>query len=337
MKLVEEQLSRQGKEELIYKEYDFYPQAIENMGRVSKIKCDRGVFALKKTSVGQEQLLFLEKAFHHLKRNGFNQYVPFYPNKFGDSYLAFQNECYYVTPWIEDIMEEKYCDDWEMKMIQCIARLHRATINFEESYEKQPSLSSRNLLQRWHKRLGQMIQYKKFAQDREMMSPIEVAFVSHFEYLHELSLRAIRYLKEWEERTVQKEGMRTVLCHGHIHRKNVLQNKDEFYLIDFDHAIMGSPARDLALFYRRHVEKAMEWEDETALEWLKAYEEEFPLEREEKILLAIYLLFPERIFKEIELYYQGVRDWHPLKQVRYFEKQMKATYLIRRFVKEMLG
>jgi spore coat protein YsxE len=337
MKLVEERLSRQEKEELIYKEYDFYPQSIENFGSVSKITCDRGIFALKKTSVGQGQLLFLEKTFHYLERNRFNHYVPFYPNKFWDSYLAFQNECYYVTPWIEDIMEEKYCDNWELKMMQCIGRLHRATSNFEESNAKQPSLSSRTLLQRWHKRLVHMIEYKKFAQDREMMSPIEVAFVSHFEYLHELGLRAIRYLREWIERAAHQEEMRTVLCHGHVHRKNVLQNKDEIYLIDFDQAVMGSPARDLALFYRRHIEKAMDWEDETALEWLKVYEEEFPLEREDKILLAIYLLFPEKAFKEIELYYQGARDWNALKQVRYFERQMKATYLIRKFVKEMLG
>lgn len=336
MRLLEERLSRKDIEELIYKEYDFYPQSIENMGRVSKIICDRGSFALKKTAVEQEQLLFVEKAYHHLKKNGFNHYVPFYPNKYEDSFFSFQDDCYYVTPWIEDIVEEKYSDAWELKMIQCIGKLHRATVDFDEGYKKRVYLSSPILLQRWHNRLVQMIEYKKFAQDRELMSPIEVAFVSHFEYLHGLSLRAIRYLKDWIERTKEKDGMRMVLCHGQVHRKNVVQDMDQFYFINFDKSAMGSPARDLAIFYRRHVEKTMEWNEETALEWLRAYEEEFPLEKEDKILLAIYLLFPERIFKEIELYYQGERDWHPLKQVRYFEKQMKATYLIRRFVKEML-
>lgn len=337
MKLLEERISRQQTEELVYKEYDFYPQSIDNIGRLRKVICDRGSFALKKAVVGQDQLLFLEKAFQHLKKNDFNHYVSFYPNKYGDSYFMLENDVYYVTPWIEDIVEEKYCDAWELKMIQGIGKLHQATINFDEGYTKQPSLSSSILLQRWHTRLNQMIEYKKFAKDRELMSPIEVAFVSHFEYLHELGLRAIRYLQEWIERTKKKGGMRMVLCHGHVHRKNVVQDMDQFYFINFDQAAMGSPARDLALFYRRHVEKIMEWKEETALEWLKAYEEEFSLEREDKILLAIYLLFPERIFKEIELYYQGKRDWHPLKQAKYFEKQMKATYLIRRFVKEMLG
>jgi spore coat protein YsxE len=336
MKLLDQPLSQKEREELVYKEYDFYPQQVENRDNVRKIVCDRGTFAMKKAAVGQEQLQFIEKSFSHLDEHQFKHFLPYYPNKFGDSHVTFQNESYYVTPWVEDAVEEKYRDDWERQIIQCMGQLHQATLSFAEQHLAKPSLSSPVLLQRWHSRLIQMNEYKKFAEDREIMSPIEMTYVANFDYLHELGLRAIRYLKEWREKENKTDKARMVLCHGHIHRKNVLHDREQFYFIDFDHANIDSPARDLALFFRRHLEKALEGDEETALKWLETYEKEFPLERGDKILLAIYLLFPERVFKEIEIYYQGARDWHPLKQVRYFERQMKVTHLIRRFVKEML-
>jgi hypothetical protein len=173
-----------------------------------------------------------------------------------------------------------------------MGKLHQSTMEYGAQYASKPTLSSPVLLQRWHARLIQMNEYKKFAQDRDIMSPIEATYVLH--------------------------------------------DSAQLYLIDFDQMTIDSPARDLALFYRRHLEKALEGNEEIAFEWLEAYEKEFPLGRGEKILFAIYLLFPERVFKEIETYYQGIRDWHPLKQVRYFERQMKVTHLIRHFVKEML-
>jgi spore coat protein YsxE len=337
MKLLDQPLSQREKEELIYKEYDFYPRKVEQMGKVRKIVCDRGTFSLKKAAVGQEQLQFLEQCMIYLNKQQFKHYLPFYPNKFGDSYVLYGNEGYYVTPWIEDIVEEKYRGDWEHQMMQCMGELHQLTLGYSDNYvAKKTALSLPVLLQRWHSRLIQMNEYKKFAQNRDIMSPIEATYVANFDYLHELGLRAIRYLKEWKDKENTDKNTRMVLCHGHIHRKNVLHDSGQFYLIDFDQMTIDSPARDLALFYRRHLEKALEGNEDIAFEWLEAYEKEFPLERGEKILLAIYLLFPERVFKEIETYYQGIRDWHPLKQVRYFERQMKVTHLIRHFVKEML-
>jgi hypothetical protein len=97
MKLLDQSLSQKEKEELIYKEYDFYPRKMEQKGRVRKIVCDRGTFSLKKTGVGQGQLQFLEQCMIHLNRQQFKNYLPFYPNKFGDSYVIYGDEGYYVT------------------------------------------------------------------------------------------------------------------------------------------------------------------------------------------------------------------------------------------------
>lgn len=332
------QLSPQEELDFVLREYDLYPNQIENLGKVQRLYTQRGGFALKRASFTPDQAELVFSFQKKLQEREYPHFLAPLQNKYGDSFVPIQQEYYYLLPWVEDKVEMKYSNDWEKKTLIALAKLHQITSDFAQHYGLQQSLSSKQLLSRWNARLLQMHEFKNFALDREMMSPIETVFVQHFEYLIELSSRAIKYLKEWEKRGQhENQAPQLVLCHGHVHRNHVIhpQNK-ESCLINFDYAKIDSPARDLALFYRRHLNKAFDIEG-TALEWLEIYEAHFPLGKMDKMLLAIYLLFPERVFKEIENYYQAVRNWHPLKQARFLEKQIKYTYAIRRFVKKILG
>jgi spore coat protein YsxE len=333
--LLEQPLSSQEKEQLACLEYDFFPQKIEQIGNVKKITCNLGVFALKKSSVSEDQLEFIHQTLEKLKKGNYPHILSFCKNKYGDAYVTIQGDSYYVVPWVEDKVEEKYKVQWEMSILKGLGQLHAISENLEGLTFSSPSLSSDVLLERWEKRLEKLDEYKEFIKSRNVMSPFETTFLSHFNYLRELALRAIRYLKAWKEREKERPMTRMVLCHGQISRKHVVQTEDQYYFIDFEHASGDSPARDLALFLRRHMDKLLN--EEVAIRWLQAYEEEFPLRKEEKVLLAIYLLFPEQVFKEIDLYYQGAREWHPLKKAKYLEKQIKNTYLMRKFIKQLMS
>lgn len=328
--------STQEQEQWVLREYDFYPQRVEQIGKVKKISCDRGIFALKNTSLSEKQLKWLARCLRHLREESFSSFLPFHANKFGDEFVIMYGSAYYITPWMEDKVEEKYRQNWEMQIMKCVGEMHRKTVHLAEESLLPRTLSLSAIEKRWKKRLKKMDEYKQFAEQREVMSPMEVAFVEKYEYLQKLGHRAIDYLREWHEHQAER-NVRYVLCHGHIQRKHVLHDDENCYLIDFEQANMDIPARELALFYRRHIDVSGERAEEVALQWLAAYEKEFPLEREEKLLLAIYLLFPERIFKEIEGYYQKARPWHALKYASYFDRQIKATFSIRKFIKKMLG
>lgn len=331
-------LTSQEKMSLISKEFDLHPYQLENLGKVQRLYTPRGSFALKKVKLEQEQAEQITLFFQELKERQFPYFNPPLPSKYGDSLIPLQGEYYYVTTWLDDHVEIKYRNDWELLILEAMAKLHALSAPFAHRGQSEPSLTAQELLNRWHKRLIQMNEFKSFAQDRSFMSPIEMVFVEQFEYLQELGLRATKYLQEWQKRVEEgKHVGQLVLCHGYLHRNHVLHGKKkELYIINFDHARIDSPARDLALFYRRHLDKAFE-DESTALEWLRLYEEHFPLNRADKMLLAIYLLFPERVFKEVENYYEAVRTWHPLKHARFLEKQIKYTHVIRHFVSEMLS
>ena len=296
---------------------------------------------LRKRKPGEDKPLILTLAYQHLLEDEFEHILPFLKNKFGDSFVTIEDKNFCVTPWIANQVEEKYSDHWELRIARGMGKLHARTLFLKEqlgsAIKVTPLFSAQGLLKRWKSRLQEMNQYKQFAESRNLMSPIEQAFVKQYKYLTELGQRAIKYLKQWNEKMSNHQLHRTVLCHGHIHRKHVVHDQKQFYFVHFDQANLDTPVRDVALFLRRHLGKMLEKEEEYAMSWLEAYEKEFPLLKEEKLLLAIYLLFPERVFKEIEIYYQGIRDWHPVKQMKYFDKQIQLTHQARRFVRILLG
>lgn len=324
-------------EQLVYEEYDMHPFQIEYDGNIRKITCQRGVYALKKCKVGERQLRFVTHWFNCLAEQNFTGFHPMTLNKFGDHIVLVQNESFYVTQWIHESMENKYLQNWEIGVVRQLGQLHHASAQCEqELFRAQPTLPIAFIISRWQNRVRKMAMYKQMAEDRHVLSPFDMAFCSQFKYLSDLSQKAMTYLQELDEKIKRRDKERVVLCHGHIYRQHVLQKGEQLCFINFDYATIDSPVRDLALFFRRHINPNMDWSHKTGFSWLTAYENIFPLEEGEKLLLGIFLLFPERVFKEIEAYYRGKRDVDPMKLVKYFERQIELTFDIRSFVRKMI-
>lgn len=336
MMILQENVGQAQAEKWVLKEYDFYPERIEERDNQKMIYCQRGAFILKETKAPKQYVDWLAEMMWQLKQKGFSAVLPFYPNKYGDRYVVFAERCYYVLPIIQDQVEEKYKESWELDTLRLLAELHQKTVSSSTNRCPLKPLSLSRLEKRWRKRLEQLADYRELAVKKRMMSPFELAFVDKFDYLHQLGERAIYYLQEWQ-RKYGGSKLRYVLCHGHVGRKTVLHTKEGRFLINFDRANMDSPARDLALYYRKNVNLGEEYGLEHALHYLASYEDLFTLTSAEKLLFAIFLLFPEQVIKEIERYYGQATDWTEVKQTAFLEKQIKGTLTIRQFIKNILA
>jgi spore coat protein YsxE len=324
--------------EWVLKEYDFYPNKIEHWDQLTKLTCHQGSYALKKTKETNDQLQFVSDQLDQLKEKGFSHSIPFTRNKFGDSFVTSGSQNYYVLPWQEHITARSYRESWEVDVLKALGQMHTFTQK-EAVDQKQLLLVLKQLTSqqiRWSKRIQQMMDFFEFAQQRNILSPVEHVFVQYFDYLQRLGKKACYYINAYKTYLKKGGSIRFVLCHGQINRKHVIQTEQSFYFIHFDQATMDLPARELALFFRRHSNVFLEETGPFSMAWLEAYEQAFPLEQMEKLLLIIYLLFPERVFKEIETYYQGERDWHPVKYAMYVEKQIKETRHILKFIREFI-
>lgn len=334
MNVLEEKCSEQKVEEWILKEYDFYPTKMERDGLITKVICDRGQFALKHTKTSLEQLQLFKQCVLHLQEREFAHILPLVPSKYNESIIPFENGSFYVTPWVEDQVEEKYKNEWEKTMITTMGKLHYHSLE-TFSMKNRSTISRQSILKNWKSKLIEINEYKRFAKERNFMSPFESIFIQHADFINDLAVKSIKYLKDWEQKYGTENPEHQVICHNQIYRKHVLHSDHQHYFINFEQVKIDSPARDLVLFFRRHIDKALHWES-TLYEWIKAYEHEYPLKWEDKLLFSILLLYPERVFKEIEVYYHATRDWNPIKQAKYLERLIQNTFQIKSFVKHLL-
>lgn len=336
MMLLKEKVEAKQVEEWVLKEYDFYPEKMEERDNHKVIYCQRGAFILKATKAPKRYVHWLADMLAELKRKGFASVLPFYPNKYGDRYVSIAGRNYYVLPLVEQEVEEKDKGSWKLATLRLLAELHQRTVSSSTRPCPLNPLSLSRLEKRWRKRLEQLANYKELAVNKGFLSPFEQVFVGRFNYLYRLGERAIRYLQEWQERH-GKGKLRYVFCHGHVGASSVLHTKEGSYLLHFDRANMDSPARDLALYFRKQVDLSGDEGLKRCLQYLASYEEVFPLTQSEKLLLAIFLLFPEQVFKAIEEYYAQVKDWSEEKQAAYLKKQMKGTLTAQKLLKRMLA
>src|SRR5690606_23949813 len=117
----------------------------------------------------RQYLEWLTNVLEQLQKEGFSAVLPFYPNKFGDPFVLLEKSSYYVLPWIEDRVEEKYKPSWEVEMLDLLAEMHQKTVRTTSDPCPLKPLSLNVLERRWKRRLRKMEEYKQFAEERVIL------------------------------------------------------------------------------------------------------------------------------------------------------------------------
>lgn len=323
-------------ETYVLMEYDFPFHAVNQAltERVRRVECEWGSFVLKKSRVSQAQLAFVAHALHYLKHKGFIWVAPFVRNKYGEPFVPAQNGNYYVTEWIphSDVRGDRTEKLWTR-----MAEMHRLAMGYQYDRDARARFDAQALSREWARQMRVLEHVKDKAEARHYRSPFDTAFLANYEKLSEMGKEALDLLENWQRRQSGGRPVRTTLCHGRMQRNHMLEDRNgELYFIGFDHAGLDTPLRDLVSVLRSQI-AASGWErafDETALE---RYEEVCPLTEEERQLLAICLLFPQRVIREAAAYAQPQRNRSELTSVKRLERRLHQTELSRMLVRDWIG
>lgn len=316
-------------------QYDLYPERLLQIGKVKKIITSRGNFALKESTMTYEQAEWFTHVIRRLERINFKQYIPVLPTKYGDYIVPFQGKVYYLQPWFQEetnIPEEKK----EVILFQQLGKLHGLTEKQQDFTKDNLEKSYNDLLKRWEKRRLQFEHYAEEAERKTYMSPFELTFLTHFNKMVSLSEEAKGYLKEWYEQCMEKESFRAVLCHGKLDRSHVHYHNNGYgYLFNFEKAVLDTPARDLAISFRKSFQYTL-WDTNQGANWLESYESFFLLKEEEKKLFASYLCYPELIFQSVDHYLSRNGSVSELQYVQMLEKRIITMSRVNMFIKQTL-
>jgi spore coat protein YsxE len=294
--------------------YDLRPQQIQSLANICLVTDQEGkMYALKKSKQSKEKLLLLHRLLEGVREAGFDYWLPWLKTVDGEAVVSIDDTHWYTTPW------KKSEDDAipsPIELIRSLGKFHSLAQPLVSSYQGLAVPLSTAKLDHWKSRRDQLAQFSSL-QEREFLSPFEKSYGEHQELLNQSFDFSIRGL----ERFLQSESARIpryTLCHCRIHPSNIVMDDEQFYWIDYDHAQVDTPVRDLAMFIHRFVPKAEERVDLSQL--IEAYEEINPLLPLERKLLAVYLSYPEPIVKIVQQYQDKPKISHEAAYVKQLEQ-----------------
>lgn len=305
-------------------EYDMFAQMIEVVKEpnVYKVLTPYGAFACKRTDAPHGRLRYVTGMLRHLQHRGWEGAIPITYTKYDEPFVVRGGSTYYLTPWHQVKKEEEpVIGAWATPSVERLAELHLYTQNYRYDDPRQVEPLIDSLLNRWTGWLELMERQRSYAESLTYPSPFDVVFLANYGYINEMATTAIQALRQWRESHETYAHFRLSLIHGYPHSAHFLSDKDgKIRLVNFDRAVFDTPVRDLTMFYRSFFFTVGDEGAATAL--FRTYSNIFPLRPDEVELLSAFLLYPERIMRDIEIYYARKKDWNELVAVRKLEKDL---------------
>ena len=228
--------------------------------------------------------------------------------------------------------EGRECDPRsEMDVCRCMEGLaifhtHARGIWAFEDEKSREKYEGTNLVQEMEKRTRELKKVQTFIRKKQKKSEFESAYLQVIpKFLDEAAkISQKMHCSGYEE--LRKEAvLEGNICHGEYTQHNVLFNRRELILTNFEHAHLDLQCVDIALFLRKVMEK-QGWKVYQGEKFLHSYEVVRPLKDVERQVLALRLSYPEKLWKLANHYYHTNKAWIPeknLEKLKTFVNQQK--------------
>ena len=308
-----------------------------------KVHTAQGVFALKAVSESSKTLRFYESVLHYAHFHGFTNFAPYIRTSKGKIGAKFNGQRVLLMPWI-DGREIHYHSEREMvAAVETLAHFHRAT----RGYEPAEGLKLKEKCGKWLKRLEERADEVEYYTLLAMEKNDEFSrvFSKYGSWVETHAAEAVEALAESEvyHRRVLQNRSSVEICHGDPAKRNfILAKNGEMYLIDFESINADLAVIDLWQLFHRMLSRDL-WDLKRVKKMLSAYTAINPLGVADLEILAIFLTFPQKLWRLLHAYYEGGGQWagysekEIIKLLRHFLAQRESReHFLAAFRKEYL-
>ena len=200
--------------------------------------------------------------------------------------LINENNNYNMFEYIED-----YKEPYEQKtldMMSLLSLLHSKTTFYKEiDYEDYKYIyeSTMDLINYNYNYYNIMLEN---IENQIYMSPSSYLLARNITKIFNSLNYCRSNIDKWYDMVKDKNKVRMVLIHNNLELDHYIK-KDKPYFISWDKSKIDMPIIDLYVFYRKH------YLNFDFYELFKYYESRYPLLEEERLLLFIYLILPDKI------------------------------------------
>ncbi|AZR73769.1 hypothetical protein BBF96_10455 [Anoxybacter fermentans] len=311
------------------------PEKVRRVRGVFKVWTDREIYCLKPVKDSKKRLLFFDSVIRYVKSRGFQVLASYIHTPEGEPFGNYDGQNLILTPWIEG-KEIRYRSIKEMiGAAKVLAEFHKAA----EGYKPEPGIKVKDKLGKWPEKLARRVGDIEFY--------IELAEKEGSDFDWYFLKNADRILKDTKEafialrdsvyyKKVEESRNLTQICHGDPARRNFLiDKKGQIHLIDYDSMKLDLPITDLWRLLRRTLNRD-QWDIDVIRRILDGYTEVRPLDQEDYQLLAIFLTFPEKVWRILRKYYEkrGRDGWSYKRLFRKLRKFLAQQENRARFLSE---
>ena len=316
--------------EAILQQYDLEIKQISR-GRGAYIcETDEGMKLLTPFRGSKERAMFLREVLLRLNEDGFAA-EQITLTKDGEAAATDDMGMRY---WLKDMFIGGECstnrEQDMMRAVTELAKLHTALIccapdipDFMLTERNDPS----NVCRRHYREL---IKVKNYVYARHSRNEFERRFLAQYDHYMLDATEAIRILDEEELHPVKG------LCHGDFNQHNILRTTEGFRIVHYENMSYTTPIVDLANFVRKMLEKN-NWEKGLGIRLLEHYDKERAMSADEKRLLYVVLLFPEKFWKVSNHYSNSRKTWISEREIEKLDRMRTLEPARSGFLENMLS
>lgn len=294
----------------VLNQYDLKIKSTKRVRGSYYCETDRGLMLLKEYESSEGKLQILEKLQLYLEKQGFQTDRVLRNNEGELISQGPDGGVYVLKKWYEHRESEPGLEEDIMKGIRVIANLHTCTKDLREVFGEEDVIPpGKNLYETITKHNREMMKAKRFAEKLRNKSAFELQLIQDIGKYYTQALQAQEMLnrEKYEELRRQAQKLKTV-CHGNVRYHNILMAEGKAIIVNYIRAGVNVHVYDVYTYLKKCMEKN-EWDVGLAEKILIEYEKINAISREEKDILKVMIVYPEKFWKIVNSYYNSNKVW----------------------------
>lgn len=302
------------------------------------LETEQGLKILKEFAGSRTKLPFEQSLLKRLEEEQICEVDRVVPNLEGELVSIGDYETLYLMKnWPSGRECDVRSEEDLLKSMRMLARIHRAARGVwraeGEDREHLMGTDRREELDRHNRELKRV---RNFIRGKHKKGDFERLYLKYAEGIIQEGEKASLCLKEsGYEKLYQRACMEEHICHGEYIHHNILMNRQETAVVNFQRCEINVQVNDICLFLRKIMEK-QNWNENLAARMLGAYEKELPLSGEEERYLAVCLYYPEKVWKLANHYFHTNKAWIPEKSAEKLEIFLDQEEQRKKMIRNML-
>ncbi|WP_277678279.1 phosphotransferase [Gracilibacillus dipsosauri] len=275
--------------------YQIKPTKVEKVtDRVFKIHTNYRIYALKHTSLSDQQLGHWQAVHHFLDQRKVLGFLPVFFTVAGDPFVTNQQSIFYLMPWVESFPHERPTDEWT-SFFHALGKLHASTLQLIElDQQKQNQAEYQAYFHSEMKRNSdELLQYIRLFEAKRFMSPVELQACMYYRDMEWVLEETEKWQQVYLDALEKSDKTSIVLCHGNLDPTHYIMTNNQTYFLNWEHAQMASPVHDLISFLLFNFQYH-DCQINKLKEGLRIYFQYIPFGDLEKSQLALQLLSMEK-------------------------------------------